>query len=388
MSNSREKPFEFLRRNNGERFADEVVRNWYIARTYVRGVLNELEKKNPFAPGSDKHLHVVLMGDSPRMLHVARQVALSAHYVNFNDDEVSSCNRTIITFVTKSKDIKERLSAEEYLCNLPKHCRLFVYGEMPRNESSFIDIEIRIAPECPKGDDNEVMYTFDQSAVDAFFDKIQDGDEEVLSIDTRKAFYANSIYQIGETIDNLPAENIHDTKRYVMALNVFQYEKLSRAPQPLFANIGDDVTQYWLKETLSNVFCSDIFWSRANAINKLKRKDSDDGTQLWQRFNEALSKSEHARWVVEKLIMGYRPFNNEERYRDEALHVQFRNKDKIKRYRDSLKKNDHILAHIDLCSYRDLRRINPVSLKYDSFLMLAIPRILKVVNESEEQNRR
>ena len=88
------------------------------------------------------------------------------------------------------------------------------------------------------------------------------------------------------------------------------------------------------------------------------------------------------------LSCSYRPFNNEERYRDEALHVQFRNKDKIKRYRDSLKKNDHILAHIDLCSYRDLRRINPVSLKYDSFLMLAIPRILKVVNESEEQNRR
>jgi hypothetical protein len=79
--------------------------------------------------------------------------------------------------------------------------------------------------------------------------------------------------------------------------------------------------------------------------------------------------------------MGYRPFSHEERYYDEQLHVQFKNKEKKKAYRDNLKRRDCDPAHIDLCSYRDLRRINPDDLKFDSFLMLAIPKILEEVSE-------
>ena len=97
---------------------------------------------------------------------------------------------------------------------------------------------------------------------------------------------------------------------------------------------------------------------------------------LWAKYNEALSKSEHARWVVEKLIMGFRPLNEEERLEDETLST---NKKRRKEYRDSLKKNPAKLAHIDLCSYSDLRRVNPDDLKYDSFLMLAIPKILEKI---------
>ena len=52
-----------------------------------------------------------------------------------------------------------------------------------------------------------------------------------------------------------------------------------------------------------------------------------------------------------------------------------------KEYRDSLKKEIGERAHIDLCSYSDLRRVNPDDMKYDSFLMLAIPNILAKVNE-------
>ena len=94
----------------------------------------------------------------------------------------------------------------------------------------------------------------------------------------------------------------------------------------------------------------------------------------WERYDEALSKSEHARWVADKLIMGYRPLNEAERFQDEGLFGS----DKVK-YRKRLKNNASDPVHIDLCSYRDLRRIDPDSLKYDSFLMLSIPGILKRV---------
>ena len=90
-----------------------------------------------------------------------------------------------------------------------------------------------------------------------------------------------------------------------------------------------------------------------------------------------LCRSEHARWVVEKLVMGFRPLNNEERIEDESLSPY---KEKRKSFRKDLKTNETKLAHIDLCSYANLRRVDPDNMKYDSFLMLAVPNILAKVN--------
>ena len=98
--------------------------------------------------------------------------------------------------------------------------------------------------------------------------------------------------------------------------------------------------------------------------------------KIWEEQNEALSKSEHARWVVEKLIMGYSPLCAQQRFNDECL---FYDKKKKNEYRKSLKRLVQNPAHIDLCSYADLRRVNPDDMKYDSFLMLAIPQILEKV---------
>ena len=382
MSIYKEKPFELLRKSNGVFFSAQTIRNWYIARTYILKKLRETEKNNPFSPDSKKRLHVVLEGDDDRMLCVARQVALNAHYLNFDEecDDETSQKRTVITIVTHNKDLKKKLSEEEYLYNLPKYCK-FVVENYVENKNSYIDIEIHIAPEFPEKGKDDIMLIFKKADVDMFFSNVLDGDEDVFSIDTRKAFYTSKMYQIGETIANLPAENIHDTKRYAMALNVYQYEKLIEKPKPLFDNIGEK--QYRLKEILSNVFCSDTFESRANAIRHLCKGNLSNELAQWEKQNEALSKSEHARWVVEKLIMGYRPLNEIERNRDEILRAQFKSKIKLKKFHDGLKRNDDILAHIDLCSYRDLRRINPGDLKFDSFLMLAIPKILDKVGEND-----
>ena len=94
--------------------------------------------------------------------------------------------------------------------------------------------------------------------------------------------------------------------------------------------------------------------------------------EAWNDCVEELSKSEHARWVVEKLIMGFRPLNEKERMKDEVLFGAEK-----RQYRNKLKKNALDPTHIDLCSFAELRRINPSDLKYDSFLMLAIPGILE-----------
>ena len=79
--------------------------------------------------------------------------------------------------------------------------------------------------------------------------------------------------------------------------------------------------------------------------------------------------------------MGFRPLNNEERLNDESLAPY---KTRRKGFRDSLKSDENKLAHIDLCSNADLRRVNPDDMKYDSFLMLAIPKILEKIGKHDK----
>ena len=117
---------------------------------------------------------------------------------------------------------------------------------------------------------------------------------------------------------------------------------------------------------------------RYNSIKRYWINGKIKENQAWENSIEALSKSEHARWVVEKLILGYRPVNLQERLMDESLVI-----DGVKRkeYRKRLKNNWRFPVHIDICSFSDLRRIDPDTLKYDSFLMLSIPDILNKVGE-------
>ena len=83
---------------------------------------------------------------------------------------------------------------------------------------------------------------------------------------------------------------------------------------------------------------------------------------------DALALCEHSRWNVERLILGYRPYSFQEHLEIEDLFG-----DEQAAYRKRLK-NDGV--HMDLCSYKNLRRIDPGNIKYDYFLMLAIPYIL------------
>ena len=364
----RERPFEYLRSlDSNQPFPEETVRNWYMARAYVLDALKEVA----FIPGAGEHLHAVVDGDSPLMLSVLRQLALSAHYVNYGEYDLLGryCgkNRTVLTIVSnKDKDVLlNELGKEEYLNQLVHHCRLTVYGEAD-NEDSFIDLELNIVHDRP----------------DAFTICISEGDvkafaasrdpEELFSVDTRKAVLTDKVYELGKVIDNIPNEDIHSARRYLHALDTFQYNLLDGKPKPLVNDARWSVSQTAVRNGLSSLFCSDCFESRALSIRRYGKAAGVKEQDAWEKNNEALSVSEHNRWVVDKLIMGFRPVTAEERLRYETLFGRRRYE-----YWRHLKNDASSPSHIDMCSYRDLRRIDPENLKYDSFLMLAIPIILR-----------
>lgn len=357
MSEQWEKPFQLLRRMDGSEYSDEIILNWYKARAYVLDKLRDVA----IGPNSGEHLHVVVIGDSPLMLSVARQVALSAHYANFEEHDakgtLTCCNRTVITIVSQNENIVEELKKEEYLCNLLDLCKYSIHVAAPVNKDSYLDIELKIVKDW-QGTETKFLKVMTAEDVEIVLRGKEK--QEIESIDTRKAVLADRMYKLGELIDNLPAEDIHCAHRYAMALDVFQHDLLKKPIEKMFNN-NDSLVK--VKEKMSNVFCADCFESRAIGM---KTKGE------WEKHNEALSNSEHTRWVVEKLIMGFRPLNNEEQLDDQQLFGKAKT-----RYRKDLKSNPKCPSHIDLCSCADLRRINPEDMKYDSFLMLAIPKILK-----------
>lgn len=409
MTNYTEQPFQFLKRKHGETdaekaFSPEIIENWYKARAYVLDKLKDVK----FGASSNDHLQVVVMDVDnedarPLMLSIVRQVALSAHFLNYHEEvkeeeeakekedktknentkkEAPSKNRTVITIVTKNKDaVIEELGAEEYLCNLPKHGKGFIQRAKD-NQTEEVEVEVDLKLEIISewsGEEKPYVKIFAKNDVDEFCRSHHD----IFSIDTRMAVYASRIYDLGTLISDMPYEDIHSAKRYSQALDAFMYIQLEKPWKSLINKDNqDDLTK--VKEALSNLFCADCFKTRESELNlmreldikkckdeqeiKKKRKDN-----YWENHIEALSKSEHARWVVEKLIMGYRPLNLGERIEDERIMGSKR----LKEHRKQLKCNPENPAHIDLCSYADLRRIDPDNMRYDSFLMLAIPEILK-----------
>lgn len=420
----------------------ESVENWYVARHYVLEILQF--GRFSISPSSSKHINIIIDGVSDLMLCIARQIALVAHYPNF--DETSGSNRTVITMLFDSSsepEIVNKVSREEYLCNLPTLCKYSVKTwngkdaiiTFEENKQSYIDIELEfidikghksgdylssnniVEKEYIGRDDTYLLIK--EETVRA---KLKDEDIKAIStINIKNARRTNMVYCVGGDIDNLAPDDPNTADRYSRALHYFCYQQNENDIQKQwdgFFKKDDDGKptdyidgQIAVRNLLSNVYCSDCFESRLRSVvtqNNLKKQfqgdwfknlrcrysnyykdimsdkpyDIDQKTLIWllnKKYRQvlrivkeniaSLAMCEHARWNVEKLINGFVPLTAKEHYEDNIRFEASRNS-----YRKKLKKKTH---HIDLCSYQELRRINPSDMKYDCFLMMAMVRILK-----------
>lgn len=385
QDNNTEDLLRLLLRSDGCKFEEDIIKNWYRARKFVLGTLVANDVFDNIIRQQQK-IHVVLEGTSELMMSVARQIAFVAHYPTFND--ATGNNKTTITILfDKNKvatpSILDFVSKEEYLYNLSRYCKCTIWNDgeekskAVHHANSFLDIELELI-----SFDGEDFNEY--NSVDAL--RIKESDiteaesEETINISMAKR--VNMVYNVGMDIDNLPPDDPNTAERYDKALFYFCYQQSPKDTQEKWDQMGN--SQIDIKNKLSNVFCSDCFPSRLIYIINKNKKEKDKiinfldlGVHVKKKYQkvvgivkdniESLARCEHARWNVEKLLLGFRPLSEKEHLEDEQLFGKDR-----KDYRKALKKRG---IHIDLCSYRDLRRINPGDMKYDCFLIIAIPRI-------------
>lgn len=416
--------FSQMRRRDGITLFDgQTCANLYKARHYVLKSAPLLGGKG-LSPTDPRRLHAIIEGDSDLMLSIARQIALVAHYPNFNERDTG--RRTLITILYNAlatPDIVEKLSREEFLYNLPKVCKCSLkrwsdggavcFFEM--GNDSFVDIELELigfdgscyeeySTSC-EDRENEIVERFNQKEVEAALDKISDIGG-ISHIDIRRARRANMVYYVGCDLYNLPLDDPYTAIHYNRALHYFCFhQKAGDACRQWNSylktdNNGHSVAKNatTLKSMLSNVFCTDCFESRllsvidADVMSKdLARKFPAIADMALReklkmivacRYDrvlaaikanlKALALCEHSRWSVEKLILGFMPFSDAERLEDECRFGEERD-----RYRKMLKNRAINPIHVDICSYAELRRIDPGNMKFDCFLMMAMPYILK-----------
>lgn len=152
---------------------------------------------------------------------------------------------------------------------------------------------------------------------------------------------------------------------YLVVINTT--DKFVYEPSPIGLDdmeLSDDLTE--LQEAIAE---------NAHEIWAKNRKDQgwSYGTVMKVICKEniitSLARCEHSRWNVEKLIMGFSPLKPEDWYKIESCFGKER--------RNLIKRLKKAGRHIDICSYRGLRRVNPEDMKYDFFLILAMPQILR-----------
>lgn len=359
--------------------------NWYKARYYVKKTLPSLEGDG-ISHDSNKRIHVVVNWEnsSPLLLAVIRQICLIAHYPNYKED--TGANRTLISICTETGEIDaayQAISEYPYLGNLLAYCKCNITDgkESKCTETLPLDIEFEFIVGKSEIGENDIVFEINKKDVDDKTSHLQNDDK---ALDVTMGMLVSMVYNTGVEIDNLPAYDNANIERYSTALNVFCY-KLK--PDLIFlkwlesAKLNKDgkYNEVDIKNKLSSVFCADCFESRIRGLLDTRKKTiveyllQDFGNVMKVICKEnvitSLARCEHSRWNVEKLIMGFTPLTKEDWYDIESCFGKER--------RNMIKGLKKAGRHIDICSYRDLRRVNPEDLKYDFFLILAMPQIMR-----------
>lgn len=394
------KPFNYY-----EMWAQQVLINKAIEK---QDILNSaylpLEGVDGIGKNDDRYVHLIIVGMSRMGVSMAIEAAHLAHYPNFAQKNI----RTKITFIDKNaKEEKDFFMGRFKNLFALSHWR---YGSVdeegilkwkPQN-----DIQIKNTYHYLGGDFLDVEWEFlnggvenvciqeyitasvnNQSSIVTIavclpepsrclaaalylnrdvYEKVNQvlvynryGDSLVVQMthktDKQMNPYSNKLRAFGMSAECYHSEMIQEAEIIAQKLND-EYGNLYVAVDEGEGPDKSDVAKWW-----SNIYAANFLWS------KLRNMQWSDGKELTEEELDTMARTEHARWNMEQLLIGYRPLTATEQA--EVLEdIKLKNPYKGK------------LAHYDICSFARLEEIDKGSIRYDIGLSRILPIIYKELN--------
>ena len=398
----------------------------------------------------DKRVHMIIIGMTPMGVAMAFETAQIAHYPNFLRD---SKWRTTITFID-SEAFREMNFLKGRYPFLFELSRIREIDSKQYDKSKLYDLDHDGWIDQVK--DNEDYSYVKESFLDIQWEFIQ-GNIESPEIREylEKAVTDNSAYTTVAVCRQLPYQSIA-TGIYLppivleRALQILIYqhklpeivydlagmnsngvlieqnkfnkirpfgmtdlaydERLMDETAPKFVNAFYDDPQFNAEfsatEKSWNSLSIDLKWSNIYFANSIPCKlrsiglnpDTNPSVMEQEILKEEkelhLSKVEHNRWNMEKLLLNYRALKTNEWKEFDIYREKIKNDQQLSNEElDSLGnlkkkyKKKEFLAHLDLCSYEELRNIDVLAVNYDTDLVRAIPTILRRTAEIDSKRK-
>lgn len=343
---------------------------------------------------SDKHVHIIINGMTSMGLAIAVQAAHIAHFPNSTPKDLNTL--THITFIDpnatkKMSEFRHRFPALFELSytalrsskntqtqwQTPKHtpfmdvCWEFVEGSM---SDAFVGDYLAQAA----NDDKAYVSLFhceadsEQNLEDAMnMPEAVYTSDRVLTIYVQQEQSASAVNMLASA----PNSRFRKLCAFGMLDGIFQrdlvYEHWGKLVNAHYAGISDfsdreAIDAAWNQLTVaqkwSNIHSANMCYLRLRSIGYKAGMTQQEIAELIERHIDEMARVEHYRWNIEKLLSGYRALTDAE-----AAAAQ---KDADEKQR---LKSAPYYAHLDICPFEELERIDPKVLQYDLDVIRTIP---------------
>lgn len=398
----------------------------------------------------DKRVHMVVVGMTPMGVAMAFEAAQIAHYPNFLRD---SKWRTTITFIDSEafKEMDFLKGRYPFLFEISRVRKICAEG---CNVSRLYDLDNEDWVDSIKGNKNysylkesflDVQWEFIQGGIES--PEIRTYLEYAVSDDsayTTVAICRQLPYQAiaaGIYLPSIVLERALQILVYQQKLPEIVYdlvgmnsngvvternrfnrirpfgmvdlaydEKLMDEAAPKLVNAFYDdpefSAEYSKTEDSWNRLSIDLKWSNIYFVNSIRTKLRSIGLHwdtnpsvLKDRIHEEdadlrLSKVEHNRWNMEKLLLNYRALTTEEWvrfdvYREKIVSGQQLSDTKLKalkKLKNEYKQKEN-MGHLNLCPYDELKKIDLAAINYDTALVKVIPNIISKADEIDKRRK-
>ena len=394
------KPFNYY-----EMWAQRVLINKEIDKEKIlESAYLPLEGVHGIGKNDDRYVHLIIVGMSRMGVSMAIEAAHLAHYPNFAQKNI----RTKITFIDKNaKEEKDFFMGRFKDLFALSHWRYGTVDEegilkwKPQNDiqikntyhylgGDFLDIEWEF---LNGGVENQSIQEYITASVNSqgsivtiavclpepsrclaaalylnrdIYEKVNQvlvynryGDSLVVQMthktDKQMNPYSNKLRAFGMSAECYHSEMIQEAELIAQKLDN-EYGNLYVAVDEGEGPDKSDVAKWW-----SNIYAANFLWS------KLRNMQWSDGKELTEEELDTMARTEHARWNMEQLLIGYRPLTATEQaevLKDLKLKNPYKGK----------------LAHYDICSFARLEEIDKGSIRYDIGLSRILPAIYKELN--------